>query len=460
MKDYYKMILEDLKQLIAIPSIGGDSEGPGAPFGRECSRALEFMLQRGKELGFSVYNCDGYSGHIEYGSRGPVIALLCHLDVVPAGDGWNHPPFEGVLDGGRLYGRGASDNKGPAVSALYTLLAFSRRMPDPPFRVRIVFGCDEERSMSGIDHYIENIGLPDYAIVPDAEYPMVTREKGICDLEFSALVNHSELIDSIRAGAALNQVPDFASALIAPGAEELFRNYEKEKGFGEHLQLRDASGRLSLESRGTSAHGGNPEMGRNAIALLCSGICSLDRHAHGENLKEPLLAQVYNWLGTSLDGSGLGVQTDPEPGDKAGGLTINWGRLAYSKEDCTFGLNLRYPVGADYSRVERLMQKKTEESGFTMKVLNHLKDHHVDENSTFVSVLRKAYESLSGDDGKPQSISGGTYARKVPGRGVAFGAAFPGTDNRAHQSDEFIDMDELIRHSDIVLHALELFAKV
>jgi acetylornithine deacetylase/succinyl-diaminopimelate desuccinylase family protein len=62
------------------------------------------------------------------GADRPSLAWNGHLDTVPAGadDTWSHPPFAGVVDGGRLVGRGAADMKGPVASALAAATAISR----------------------------------------------------------------------------------------------------------------------------------------------------------------------------------------------------------------------------------------------------------------------------------------------------------------------------------------------
>lgn len=53
------------------------------------------------------------------------IAVLGHLDVVPAGDGWQTPPFTPVREGDRIYGRGTSDDKGPVIAALVAMKALA-----------------------------------------------------------------------------------------------------------------------------------------------------------------------------------------------------------------------------------------------------------------------------------------------------------------------------------------------
>ena len=53
------------------------------------------------------------------GNRSPTLLVACHLDVVPPGNGWDTDPFKSVVRNGRIYGRGANDNKGQMSSMLY-----------------------------------------------------------------------------------------------------------------------------------------------------------------------------------------------------------------------------------------------------------------------------------------------------------------------------------------------------
>jgi acetylornithine deacetylase len=67
----------------------------------------------------------GVVGTLEGAGSGPTLILNGHVDVVPPGDAalWTHPPFEGAVVGGRIYGRGALDMKGPLMAGLFALKA-------------------------------------------------------------------------------------------------------------------------------------------------------------------------------------------------------------------------------------------------------------------------------------------------------------------------------------------------
>ena len=94
-----------LKELVAIPGIFEDAPSKGAPFGKNIQKSLEYVLRMGQQMGFQVKNYDGYAGEITAGEGNRMIGILCHTDVVSAGEGWNTDPFDPVEKDGKLYGR-------------------------------------------------------------------------------------------------------------------------------------------------------------------------------------------------------------------------------------------------------------------------------------------------------------------------------------------------------------------
>ncbi len=115
-------LISDLQQLISIPSVL-DEQGAteDAPFGQEPRRALEWLLEEGRKEGLTVKNIDNMAGHIEMGSGEEILGILCHVDVVPAGGGWTYGPFDGTVEDGKLFGRGAIDDKGPTIAAWHAM---------------------------------------------------------------------------------------------------------------------------------------------------------------------------------------------------------------------------------------------------------------------------------------------------------------------------------------------------
>ncbi|HPX97862.1 MAG TPA: M20/M25/M40 family metallo-hydrolase, partial [Thermotogota bacterium] len=139
-------MVEEICHAVKIPSFQ-EAPQPDAPFGAETARILAFTLASGERKGFVVKNVDNYAGHIEFGSSGKLYAALGHLDVVPVEKGgadWSVPPFEGIVKDGAIWGRGASDDKGPTFAALYALYALKRLGVAPKNRIRIILGTNEE----------------------------------------------------------------------------------------------------------------------------------------------------------------------------------------------------------------------------------------------------------------------------------------------------------------------------
>ena len=134
---------ELLAELVAVPSVQGEA-ADGCPFGEEPARALVIMLEKCRDYGFSVENVDNYAGSADFGGE-PALAILSHLDVVPAGSGWSSDPFALTRDGDKLIGRGAIDDKGPAVAAVFALRAIKELGIPLKKGVRLIFGERGER---------------------------------------------------------------------------------------------------------------------------------------------------------------------------------------------------------------------------------------------------------------------------------------------------------------------------
>ncbi|WP_347862865.1 Sapep family Mn(2+)-dependent dipeptidase [Salimicrobium sp. PL1-032A] len=214
---------ERLARLISIPSEYQEDE---TPFGERIRQALHEFLVIGEEDGFVTENVDDYAGHVEFGEGEEIFGILAHLDVVPAGKGWTHPPYTLTKEEGKLYGRGTQDDKGPLLAAYMALKALKDEGFQPKKRIRLIAGTDEERDWQGIDHYFSKKEMPDFGFTPDAVFPVIHAEKGLIDAYLDLKTNVSEeeetYIESIQAGERLNMVPDTAVVTIVHKGE---RNY-------------------------------------------------------------------------------------------------------------------------------------------------------------------------------------------------------------------------------------------
>ena len=196
---YQDQIFRDLKTLVAIPSVA-DASAARRPFGERSAEALRWILNRARELGLDTVNVGDYAGHAEYGGGEAVAAVVTHVDVVPAGEGWTGDPYVLEKRGGRLYGRGTADDKGAAVVALYCLKALKDEKVKCVRKARAIFGAGEEIASDDLKQYFQREALPELAFTPDAEYGVCNREKGILHVELSAPADGPQRGSGFRQG--------------------------------------------------------------------------------------------------------------------------------------------------------------------------------------------------------------------------------------------------------------------
>ena len=147
-------MLQDIMDLCSIASVKGSYE-QGKPFGDGPFDALNAGLEICERAGFSIRNYDHYVGTADLDPALPrSLDILAHLDVVPGGEGWTvTEPFKPVIRGSRIYGRGTSDDKGPAMCALYAMRAVRECGIPLKKGVRLILGADEECGSSDIRKY-------------------------------------------------------------------------------------------------------------------------------------------------------------------------------------------------------------------------------------------------------------------------------------------------------------------
>jgi len=126
------------------------------------------------------------------GTGAPSLFVACHLDVVPAGDGWETDAFEATIRGDRLYGRGSSDNKGQLASCLMVAKCLKEHEDELSGRLIFAAVADEERgSALGLDYLINECDLQaDCAIIPDVLHNMDmidVAEKGVLHVKITSL---------------------------------------------------------------------------------------------------------------------------------------------------------------------------------------------------------------------------------------------------------------------------------
>ena len=115
--------------------------------------------------------------------------------------------------------------------------------------------------------------------------------------------------------------------------------------------------------------------------------------------------------------------------------------------------NMRYPVTYDFENGWKTIEQIADKHQFTATIKTHLGPHHVDANSQLVKTLQKIYHEHTGEEPELLAIGGGTYARALK-NAVAFGPLFPGREDVAHQKDEYIMIDDLLRATAMYAQAI------
>lgn len=432
-------LIESLQELIRIRSVG--EEAGVHPFGDGPHACLMACLALGERLGFRTASVDDMAGYVEYGSGEEMVAVLGHLDVVPEGDGWNYPPYGAVIDNGRLYGRGAVDDKGPTVAALYALRAIADSGVALSRRIRVIFGLNEEKGSLCIKHYV-NKGeeLPVMGFTPDGEYPIINGEKGIVTATFVRRLSAdgAKRIAAFSAGIAANVVPEFATAELTFAPE------------GKLPEKVSATG-TRVEAHGVNAHGSTPELGENAIGRLLLALDGLGLSGdHGEAVH--FLAEH---IGMETRGKSLGIALSD---DISGDLTLNFGVAKLEGDTLSVTINIRYPVTRKLEEFYPALVAKMAEGGFTETSLAHKQALYMPPESELIRCLSKVYEEQTGEPAQLISMGGGTYAKAMPNT-VAFGPIFPGDEAVEHKPNEYIELSKLMKNAKIIAAAMYEMAK-
>ena len=416
----------------------------GMPFGPGAFEALTEALNMAESYGFSINNYDNYVGTVDMNDKVRQLDILAHLDVVPAGEGWKETqPFEPVVKDGKLYGRGTSDDKGPAVAALYAMRAVKELKIPLQKNVRLILGTDEECGSSDIAHYYAVEKEAPMTFSPDGAFPVVNTEKGGLNGHFTARFTPSDKLPklvSLDAGIKVNVVPGKASAVVAGVEEAVLVKIAEEctKNTGIRFEIKMENGNASVTAIGEGAHASVPQEGNNALTGLLDYLVKLP-------LAEcPQVSMIRNLLELIPHGDTCGRALGIAMGDEiSGDLTLALSLLKIT-DDCLEGtFDSRCPICSTEENVLQVVKKNMAAKGFTLHDDSMRPPHHVDGNSEFVKTLLKAYERYTGRKGECVSMGGGTYVHDLK-NGVAFGASMPETDNRMHGADEFAVVDELV----------------
>lgn len=437
--EYKADIISDLAELIAIKSISG--------FQDDCTQALDWMMKKAESFGLVTKTYDGLAGHAELGSGGKLCGVLSHVDVVPEGNNWNSLPFELSVGDGYMYGRGVADDKGAALINLYCLRALKESGVIGKNTIRAIYGTCEETGMHDIETYFEHEPVPDMSFTPDNRYGICRCEKGILQLELYADTHDGTTLTQLHSGKAVNAVPDTAYALLDCSETEdhqLLRLADAKKGTFEFYYTIDG---MMVLSRGQAAHACEPQKGHNAAVALVDLLTS--------NFSLPSLGSVCSFIESCIGLDNTGVKMGIKTRDaESGPLSISVGTVHIDEGYATCTVDIRYPATINGENILDTVTKAAANENLHVKVLKHSKPLYLQEDSELIKLLSESYEEIMGEKPDLYSTGGGTYARMLGGKGVAFGPVFKDEVSNIHNANECIDVEKFFKHAQICLEAM------
>ena len=452
-------IIASTCELIQIPSVLSDTSTPSMPFGENCNQALEYMLNLGNRLGLRTKNIDGYCGYIEFGKGNELVGIIGHLDVVPEGENWTYPPFSACLADGKIYGRGAIDDKGPVMASLYAMKVVMDTCKVTK-RVRLILGLNEENDWKCIEYYKKHEEIPKFGFSPDADFPCIYAEKGLLSV-FISSPNIEEIIQITSIDCnhnAINVVPKYCKITLSVdkciSLDDCIHNLETIVN-KHHFSISIEEGSnhegstshhlICLTSHGVSAHAAHPNLGTNAIS---QALVVLYEFFEMYGITNTFLSYFYENLKLEYDGTSLGIALQ----DESGPLTLNVAQFAIKDSNLVLGMNLRIPIHTKLDFIKETITASLP-SSMVVTFSGEKEPLYIPKDNWLIQTLCKVFHKATNLDATPIAIGGATYARAFPNF-VSFGANMPGNKDMCHQIDEFISIDNLMLSNKIYANAI------
>ncbi|HEY8446911.1 MAG TPA: dipeptidase [Thermomicrobiales bacterium] len=209
--------VEELYELLRIPSLSADPA-----HAEDVRQAAEWLASHLRGLGAENVAVMPTAGHpVVYGEwlgagpDKPTVLVYGHYDVVPAAmeDGWETPPFEPVEKDGKIYARGATDDKGQLFIHLKALEAYTQNGDGPPVNLKFLLEGEEEIASPNLRPFIEehlDLLEADVCVISDSSMPSIDEPaithslRGMTYLEIEVRGPREDLHSGFFGGATHN----------------------------------------------------------------------------------------------------------------------------------------------------------------------------------------------------------------------------------------------------------------
>ncbi len=446
-------LLKDWIEIAKIPAILGESED-GAPFGKACADALDKCAGIFKERGFDakVYTDSGYA-LVELGDGDKTIGIFSHSDVVPVGEGWLYTePFEPVVKDGALIGRGVEDNKSGIMAALCAMEIIRKFNIPLKSKLQLFIGSNEETGMKDIEAFVDEQPMPEISLVPDAEFPCSTGEKGICHFWAYSGDKASDILD-FCGGEAFNIVLDKATVTLKHSKE---LETELSRKATDKIIVECDTDKITVCATGIAKHACEPEGSVNAAYLLAE---LLSDTAALSDTDRKIMAQAKHILGCPF-----GTTMELDHSDELfGKLTFVNGMVCLKDGSLGLSFDMRYSSALDHTELEKSAIDAFADLGWSVEFDSNLKGFSIDADSKIPGIFEDIYREVTGFEKKSIKLGGGTYARKIKN---AFSVGtftetadrpepqlkMPAGHGGAHQRDEMIDLESFFAAVRVIAH--------
>ena len=435
---------KDIARLVAVPSIEGEA-AEGAPFGEGPRAALDKALEIARDLGLKTVDCEHHLGYAVIGEDSDkYLASICHVDVVPVGEGWDSDPWTVIEKEGYLIGRGVMDDKGPAVILLYALKFLQEKGVPLRYPFRAMMGANEETGMGDLEYYLEHYPEPLFCFSPDADFPLTNGEKGIVHGRIRSTCRMDKIV-KIEGGHAVNAVPSLATAVVKAESLSPAERVETEELF---------KGLWKVTAHGVGGHASMPQGTVSAIGVLYDYLLANQVLSPEEEAFIRFAVQIPH----APDGSFVGCAADDGLFTP---LTLVSGRVYEEDGHIVQSLDFRFPTNTNR---EALLTALREAAGSLAEVElgQAAEPFYKDPDCPELTACMAAYNEVTGEQAKPFTIGGGTYARHFK-NAVAFGPehperpypAFAGAIHGANEAARISDMLEALKVYIVTLLNLE-----
>ena len=410
------------------------------------------LKKQAQALGLD-YTDDGYVVVIGLGNQKERVGIITHGDVQPVNpEKWQKSPFEldTTTEPGRIIGRGTEDDKGPISTALYAMKAIKDKGIALNKRIELYVYMAEESDWEPLKAYIKTHELPQTNITIDAEYPVVTAEKGYGTIKLAfnkkQMPTISPYISEFSGGFFGSQIPEDASATIENAnivlLQRLMRKARNYTGISFDLELKGST--LTISALGKSAHSSKPEDGVNAIPYLAD---LLSRTRWVNNGPGTLVNFINDNIGLGLEGKKFGRIAYQD--DFMGPMTVAPTVIKQHDDNIELNINLRRPQGKSKQQLsdeihQTVVNWNNKFDANVTELEHYIGDPFIQKDAPHVDTLLSVFSHFTGiKNAKPIAIGGGTNSRLFP-NAVSFGPSMPNTEYTGHSEHEFIAMEQFV----------------